>query len=171
MRRQTNRGEWWVNSCSPSRHYGLDSLVVDGSALPLHPQMNWMPQCPPRPTRQPLPPPPALMPPAGQTLPSPRKPSRSALPHSEQQSERHSDSLKSWAVQSQGCERGIREVAAAGEAEGLQPGAAPANLHHAFICNALETKPGSRVRRHQHTERGRQKHGVHCGSFSSVASS
>lgn len=83
-------------------------------------------------------------------FPADRKPSRSARPRSELQSKRLAHSLKSRAVQSQGCERGVREVAAAGKAEGLQPVAAPANLHHALIRDALgKTKTGRHVRRHQ----------------------
>lgn len=54
--------------------------------------------------------------------------------------------LKSRAVQSQGCERGVCEVAAARKAEGLQPVAAPADLHHASVRNA---RAGLQVEAHE----------------------
>lgn len=73
-------------------------------------------------------------------------------PQSELQSGRHAHSLKSRAVQRQGCERGVREVAAARQAEGLQPGAAPADLHHAFVRNALGTQNRKAGQKAQETE-------------------
>lgn len=117
--------------------------------------MNWITRCPtpiprqkPTTTQPPPSPPPPV--PTGKPFSSCRKPSQSAQPSSGLQSKSVVHSLKSWAVQSQGCERGVCEVAAARKAEGLQPVASPAYLHHAFIRNALvKTKTGREIRGHQ----------------------
>lgn len=49
-------------------------------------------------------------------------------------------SLESGAVQGQGRQGGVGEAAAAGQAERLQPRAAPAQLHHAVVRDALRAK-------------------------------
>ena len=58
-------------------------------------------------------------------------------------------SLESGAVQGQGCQGGVGEAAAAGQAERLQPRAAPAQLHHAVVRDALRSQAhGQRPGRH-----------------------
>lgn len=121
--------------------------------LPLHSKMNWVPLSCPDPSNNNVTTasPPAPVPPDGKPFPSNGNPPVSP-PQSELQRGRHAHSLKSRAVQRQGCERGVREVAAARQAEGLQPGAAPADLHHAFVRNALGTQNRKAGQKAQETE-------------------
>lgn len=114
--------------------------MVDRVVLCMQPSTIEIPYCP-APIHltkaTPLPPPPPSNPnPAAKPFSSCRKPFRSA-PSSEFKAESTVHSLKPWAVQSQGREGRVCEVTAARKAEGLQPGTAPAYLHHAFICDAL----------------------------------
>lgn len=137
-------------------HQEIKIPVVVDSVVPSHTSLKELiTHCPPQ-SKKPTPPP---TPSTSQPLPTCRKPSWSAQALScKGRSVVHS--LKSWAVQSQGRERGIRKVAAARKAEGLQPVAAPAYLYYTFICDALgETKAGRQIR-------WQQPSGVSCGLIS-----
>lgn len=75
---------------------------------------------------------------AAATFPPAEKPPRPARPQA-----LRVHSLESGAVQGQGCQGGVGEAAAAGQAERLQPRAAPAQLHHAVVRDALQSQAHS----------------------------